>query len=161
MTKLIFALVPITLLAATSFLSTGCKTKAYPVTAETTYLNSPGTGMVNLLAVGYGANERTAELDTYITAFSMILFKGLPAFGALKLPMIENEAKARSEHRAFFTKFFDDRGYLQFVTDQGGLSKLGKADQQGNIRVQKNLGINYDALRRHLEQEGVIRKFGY
>jgi len=161
MTKLIIAIVATTFIAATVFLSTGCKTKAYPATAETTYLSSPGTGMVNLAAVGYGANEKAAELDTYVTAFSTILFKGLPAFGALKLPMIDNEAKARSEHKAFFIKFFDNRGYLQFVTDQGVLTKLGKADQQGNIRVQKNLSINYDALRRHLEQEGVIRKFGY
>jgi hypothetical protein len=142
-------------------LLTNCGKKVYPPTAETTYLSNPNPGVVSITAVGYGSTEKEAEYDGFITGFETILFKGLPAFGSLSSAMIKDEAKARSEHQAFFKQFFESRGYLQFVVEQGVMAKLGKSDQPGKIRVQKNFSINYDALRKKLEQEGVIRKFGY
>lgn len=138
-----------------------CKSPAaYPSTSEVNYVANPNPGLVTLEATGYGKTQEAAELDTYITAFTTIFFKGLPAFTALRTPMIPNESKARSEHAAYFKKFFDERGYLQFVTGQGGTAKAGKADDGKNKVARRTFTINYESLRRDLEQNGVIRKFG-
>jgi hypothetical protein len=124
-------------------------------------LGNPFQGVVSISALGYGTTEREAEFDTFITGFEAILFRGLPAFAGLRAAMINDESKAKSQHSQFFKKFFDERGYLQFVSEQGKISKLGRSDQPGKIKVQKTFSVNYEAMRKKLEQEGVIRKFGY
>lgn len=142
------------------FLTQSCKTPSYPATSEVNYVANPNPGLVTVEATGYGKTSQDAEWDAYSTAFNTIFFKGLPAFTALRTPMIPNESKARSEHAAYFKKFFDDRGYLQFVTGQGGTSKSSKADDGKNKSARHTFTINYESLRRDLEQNGVIRKFG-
>lgn len=139
-------------------ITASCKT-TYS-TSEVTYLANPEAGIISLSAIGYGLTQREAEQETYVTAFNTIFFKGVPGFDALRLPMIEDESKARRERASFFDKFYGEKGYLQFVTEQDNASKTGKADR-GKIRVQRTIAINYEALRRHLEREGVIRKFGF
>jgi hypothetical protein len=149
------------LLLMNTMVISSCGKKLYPETAELTYLSSPQSGVVELASVGYGAAKKDAELDTYTTAFNNILFKGIPGFGALRLPMIENERESKIEHPGFYRKLFDERGYLRFITSQGATEQLGKSDDQKKTRVKKTISIDYESLRRFLEQEGVIRKFGY
>lgn len=143
------------------FAGQACKSApAYPSTSEVKYVNNPSQGLVTVEAIGYGKTEAAAELDAFNTAFTTIFFKGLPGFTALRTPMIPDESKARSEHSAYFKKFFDDRGYLQFITNQGGATKAGKADDNRSRMARRTFTINYESLRRDLEQKGVIRKFG-
>lgn len=143
------------------FTMPSCKTTSpYPATSEVNYVSNPNPGLVTVEATGYGKTSEAAELDTYNTAFTTIFFKGLPAFTALRTPMIPNESKARSEHAAYFKNFFEERGYLQFVTNKGTPAKGSKADDGKNTSVRNTFTINYESLRRDLEQNGVIRKFG-
>lgn len=139
-------------------MTASCKT-TYS-TSEVTYLANPEAGIIRLSTIGYGHTQREAEQETYVTAFNTIFFKGVPGFDALRLPMIEDESKARRERASFFDKFYGEKGYLQFVTEQGTSSKMNRVNR-GKIRVQRDIAINYEALRRHLEREGVIRKFGF
>lgn len=136
-----------------------CKS-TYPTTAEVQYLGSPTTGLIKIDAVGYGTDEKKAEMDVYRTAFNTILFRGLPAFSPLQRPMIENESAARSKHAAFFQQFFEERGYLKYITERSSPSKSEKTAETNTKIVRQTLVVNYDALRRDLEQNGVIRKFG-
>ncbi len=140
------------------FLMAACRMGA-PL-SEVAYVANPETGVVRLSAIGIGADRQQAEQETYITAFNTILFKGLPGFDALRLPMIEDESKAKREHASFFTRFYRDGGYLQFVTEHGPLFRADKTNRS-TFQARRQLAVNYDALRRHLEREGVIRKFGF
>ncbi len=153
--KLFAGLLCLSLLACSGSKST------YPQTAEVTFVSSPNTGVVMVNAMGYGQTDKDAEQDAFVTAFNTILFKGLPAFGGLRKPMIDDESKARSEHATYFKKFFGDRGYLGYVTAQQPPVAAGKSDDKKNKRVQKSITINYESLRTNLEKEGVIRKFGF
>jgi hypothetical protein len=141
--------------------ASGCAKKMYPETAEVNFISAPQSGVATLSAIGYGSDQKEAELDTYTTVFNNVLFKGIPAFGGLNLPMVENEQASRSAHQSFYKKFFDERGYMRFISSQGGVEKMGKSDDKQKTKVKKTMTLNYDLLRRYLEDEGIIRKFGY
>lgn len=138
-----------------------CAKKIYPETAEVNFISAPQSGVATFSAVGYGNDKVEAELDSYTTLFNNVLFKGIPAFGGLNLPMVENEQASRSTHQSFYKKFFNERGYMRFISSQGGVEKMGKSDDTKTTKVKKTMTLNYDLLRRHLEDEGIIRKFGY
>ncbi len=138
-----------------------CKTPAaYPATAEVKFLDNPAAGLIRVEATGYGTTDKDAELDVFNTAFNTLLFKGLPGFSATQKPMLSDESKARSENAAYFKKFFTDRGYMQFVTEQNPAVAAGKADDKKNRLARRTFTINYEALRHDLEKNKLIRKFG-
>ncbi len=149
------------LLVTVAILTVACKVKNYPATAEVRFVDNPSAGLATLEATGYGKSEQEAELYAYTTAFSNIFFKGIAGFTPLQRPMITDEAKAKSTHAQYFRKFFTERGYMQFITQQSSATQLGKADDRKNRVAKRLFTLNYEALRRDLEQNGVIRKFGF
>lgn len=151
-------ILPITLLFLLGAIA--CKTRAYPPTGEVRFLQALNPGEFSLEATGYGRSYEDAEWDTYKTAFSALLFKGITGHSSLQRPMVEDEAKARSSHGRYFHNFFEQRGYLQFVTQKGAVSRLGKADDGRNKTVTRVFSVNLDALRRELEKQEIVRKFG-
>ena len=143
-------------------ISSCSKKVAYPETAEVSFVSSPQSGVIELSAMGYGRTQKEAELDIYTTAFNNLLFRGIPGFGELRQPFVDNERSSRTEHPGFYRKFFDERGYLRFVSGQSAAQKMGKpSDDKTKIRAKKNLTVNYESLRHYLEDEGIIRKFGF
>lgn len=139
-----------------------CKTyRETPAAVQ--YQSSPAPGTVNVKASGFGKDPLDIEQDARRKAFETILFRGLPAsdFTALRLPMIENEGQARKEHASFFKSFFDEDGSNKFVTSINRLDDKPVKTTDGRKTMAYSLTINYEALRRNLEQGGVLRKFGY
>ncbi len=140
------------------FLLPSCKTtKPLTVSSETQYISNPNDGVVTLTAVGQGKKEADAIADAFRTGFTTVLFRGLPGFSPLKNPMIANESTALSKHKSFFDGFFNDGNYVQFVTKQEPTTFSG--DKKIKIAHQ-TFSVNYKLLRKHLEQNNVIRKFG-
>jgi len=135
-----------------------CKTtKPATVSSETKYLSNPHDGVVTITAVGQGKKEDEARKDAFRTGFTTLLFRGLPGFSPLKNPLISNEAKALSSHRSFFDDFFSDQNYIQFVTKQDPTRFSG---DRSNKIAHQTFSVNYKLLRKHLEQNNIIRKFG-
>ncbi|MFK8006180.1 MAG: hypothetical protein AB8H03_07410 [Saprospiraceae bacterium] len=138
-----------------------CKTtSSVPLTAEVKYLSNPSSGLISIQSVGYGKDDKVAKKNAFQTAFNTILFKGLPGFSALKNPLINDETKARRANPKYFKTLFEENGYLQFVTNQEVTELLGKGDTKKSRIVKQTFTINYKLLRRHLEQNNIIRKFG-
>ena len=52
--------------------------------------------------------------DAERQAFETILFKGIPG-STQKNALIENQGKAREDHKSYFENFFDQNGYKSFV----------------------------------------------
>ncbi|MCB0521673.1 MAG: hypothetical protein H6577_19835 [Lewinellaceae bacterium] len=155
MKNLLFLALLLTALAA-------CKTyRETPAAVQ--YQSNPAPGSVNVKASGFGKSDIEIERDARTKAFETILFRGLPAsdFTALRLPMIENEGQARSAHKAFFKKFFEEDDCNRFVTAMNRLDDKPVKTTDGRKTMAYSLSINYEALRRDLEQAGVLRKFGY
>lgn len=92
-----------------------------------------------------------------------IIFKGVPEQNRIpsKRPLMK-DANGYETNKAFFDEFFADGGaYMRFVTlttngvlDAGDILKLNKKEYKVGVQVT----VNYDELRKHLEQSGVIKR---
>jgi hypothetical protein len=135
-----------------------CSSKMPIYTSEVTYLHKKEQGTITVKSTGYGKSHSEAIIDAQINTFKVILFKGLPGT-ELNIPLIENEKTATSEHPEYFQKFFDYNYYQSFIMLSTESSNLIKTKQGKKITV--DLVINIKSLRIDLEQNQLIRKFGF
>lgn len=135
-----------------------CSPKLQPYPAEVNFLYKEANGTIVVKSIGYGKNQTDAVTDAEKNAFNVILFKGLPGT-ELNIPLIENESEAKSKHVKYFRDFFDYAYYKSFTmssTESCSLIKL-----KGNQKISVDIKINFNSLRKDLEQNQLIRRFGY
>lgn len=118
--------------------------------------SDPGT--VWITSVGFGANEIKAQRDAEKAAVGILIFQGLPGT-QFTLPMVDNEAASRTEHAELYKALFDDEGYRTFVMKTASISGLTKM-KKGGKKLETRILVDVNGLRRHLENNKVIRKFG-
>lgn len=135
-----------------------CSPKLQPYPAEVNFLYKEANGTIVVKSIGYGKNQTDAVTDAEKNAFNIILFKGLPGT-ELNVPLIENESEAKSKHASYFRNLFDDAYYKSFMMSSTESSNLIKI--KGNKKISIDVKINFNSLRKDLEQNQVIRKFGY
>lgn len=135
-----------------------CSPKLQPYSAEVNFIYKEATGTIAVKSTGYGNNQTDAVSDAQKNAFKVILFKGLPGT-ELNVPLIENENEAKSKYSDYFKKFFDDEHYKTFMMSSTESSNLIK--MKGLNKITVDVKINYNSLRKDLEQNQLIRKFGF
>lgn len=135
-----------------------CSPKLIPYSAEVNFLYKEAQGTIAVKSTGYGNNQTDAVSDAQKNAFKVILFKGLPGT-ELNVPLIENEVEAKSKKAEYFKKFFDKGNYKTFMMSSTESSNLIKV--KGGKKIYVDVKINYNSLRKDLEQNQVIRKFGF
>ena len=115
-------------------------------------------GLIIVESDGKGKNKQTAIEDAQYKAFEIIMFKGIPGTD-LNVPLIANETEAKSKFKKYFDELKKSR-FKGFIININVTSEfLKKSKGAKNISIQTE--INYKALRLDLEQNQVIRKFGY
>ncbi len=122
--------------------------------------NNPDTeeGTIFLTVSAIGNTKEKAMENCVQNAFETLLFRGVPESIQTR-PMIENESQAKSNNPAFFDCFKNETCYKKFVTYinfQGDGIKVDKG-----VGISTSLKINIRALRTYLEQNNVVRKFGF
>ena len=135
-----------------------CSPKIQPYSGEVNFLSKEVQGTISVKSTGYGKNLSEAVADAQLNAFKIILFKGLPGT-ELNVPLIESEIDAKSKHSDYFKKFFILGNYKNFVMSSSESSNLEKI--KGLKKITVDLKINYNSLRKDLEQNQLIRKFGF
>lgn len=135
-----------------------CSPQVKPYSAEVNFINKEAAGTITVKSTGYGNNREKAMIDAQKNAFRVILFKGLPGT-QLNVPMVDNENDARSNNASYFEKLFDQEFYKTFIMSSTPSSNLVKV--KGGKKIEVNLKINYNSLRIDLEQNKIIRKFGF
>lgn len=135
-----------------------CSLKIQPNTAEVNFLYREASGSIAVKCIGYGQNQRDAIANAQKNAFAIILFRGLPGT-ELNIPLIDNESDAKSKHPDYFEKFFDEERYKTFMMSSIESSNLIR--MKGIKKISVDVKINYNSLRKDLEQNSLIRKFGY
>ncbi|PKB15485.1 hypothetical protein [Flavobacterium sp. 5] len=136
----------------------GCSPKLQPYSAEVNFLYKEAQGTIAIKSTGYGGNRADAIMDAQKNAFNVLLFKGIPGT-ELNVPLIENENTAKSNHADYFKKFFDERNYRKFLMSSTESSNLIKI--KGGKKISVDIKINYNSLRKDLENNELIRKFGF
>lgn len=135
-----------------------CSPKLQTYSAEVNFLYKEAQGTIAVKSTGYGKNQIDAVSDAQKNAFKVLLFKGIPGT-ELNVPLIENENNAKSKHEDYFKKFFDERNYKTFMMSSTESSNLIK--MKGTKKITVDIKINYNSLRKDLEQNQIIRKFGF
>ena len=109
-------------------------------------------------ASGIGKNEKEAYSNAAANVFNAILYTGLPG-SAQTSALVPEEAKAKSEHAAIMSCFTSFDCYNRFIisTEEVGTPTKEKRNRIVGLRVK----INLTALRTYLEENNVLRKFGF
>lgn len=133
-----------------------CSPKLQSYSGEVTFLYKEAQGTIAVKSTGYGKNQLDATINAQKNAFEVLLFKGLPGT-ELNVPLIENENEAKSKFADYFKKFFD-ANYKTFMMSSVESSNLIK--MRGTKKITVDIKINFNSLRKDLEQNQLIRKFG-
>jgi hypothetical protein len=135
-----------------------CSPKVVPYSGEVNFIYKEAQGTIGLKSIGYGKNLQEAIIDAQKNSFNILFFKGIPGT-ELNIPLIDNENDAKSKHSDYFKKFFDQGNYKSFIMSSTESSNLMKI--KGGKKITIDLKINYNSLRKDLEQNQITRKFGY
>jgi hypothetical protein len=140
------------------FFITSCSYKILP-SAEVNYLSGK-EGTITMRAVGIGANQVDAMIDAEKNAFNVIFFRGLPGSEQNVALIGTNETEIKERNKDYFYKFFKDKRFKSFVMSSIPTSDL--VNQKGGKKsISSDVKINLVALRKDLEQNNIIRKFGF
>ena len=125
---------------------------------EVSLLRKTDYGIISLKSVGYGNGKNSATEDAQKKAFFALLYRGIPN-SDYSYPLIENEVTFKNNFPNFNETFFKSAIYKSFIISNTESSNL-IITSKGN-KLFLDVTINYEALRRYLEQNSIIRQFGY
>ena len=132
---------------------------ARSIQANSIYKQIINNSLINLRSVGYGNTEEDAKYDAMRRAVDMVLFQGIADHDSpVKDGLISNPERAKETHKSFFKNFYGQREYMSFIPNSVLVSSGKKA--KGIKPVTVNMSVNVRALRKRLEREGIVRKFG-
>lgn len=132
--------------------------KSYP-TSEVNFISGK-EGTITIRAIGIGINEQKAIIDAEKNAFNVILFRGLPESVQKTALVGTNENEEKERHKEYFNKFYNEERYKTFVMSSIPVSALIR-HKGGEKSISIDININLSALRKDLEENNIIRKFGY
>lgn len=136
----------------------GCSTSRGFYTYRVASLPDADEGTIYIDATGLSGSEQDADNNAAYNAFNAILFNGVPN-SVQKQPLVDDEAKAKSEHADIINCFRTFECYSRFIITT---EKVGLPQKLSNgIAVDVKFKINLTELRKYLEQNHVIRKFGF
>ncbi len=123
-------------------------------------VGSEGSNLVKIYS--YGSNYDKAVRQAKHDAVHGILFKGIVGGNGCGHQPAIVKPQELSENQSFFDKFFKNGEYLRFVN----ISNDGSVDGADRLRVGNKykigvvVSVQKDALRKYLEQAGVIKPLG-
>lgn len=113
---------------------------------------------VTFRVVGYGSNTKKATVDAEISAIKTICYIGADGT-TYSTPMIYvGENKAVDDNPEFFNSFYSEY-YRNFIESSIAVSNLSKDGSKRKCQT-FDVKIRAEKLRKYLEQNGIIRKFG-
>lgn len=127
---------------------------------EMAEVGEPGTLVIRVWC--YSKKPRIDEEVAKMNAIKGVLFKGVSDSGRIKgrKPLVEDGYEC---HKEYFDVFFKEGKYgkysrvsLNNYVEQNGMIKVGKKFKIGKIVV-----ISYNALRKQLENDKIIKGLNY
>ncbi|HEX6431668.1 MAG TPA: hypothetical protein VF008_28455 [Niastella sp.] len=116
-------------------------------------------GMISLCSSGFGKKKADCMKDAYKEAFKALLFQGIPG-SQYEFPLVP-DGSDKKEDPAIKTLL--NEGYMTFVSESTIVTenkKTKRHDGAKGLMIVQKITVNYEALRKYLEQNQIIRKFG-
>lgn len=135
----------------------GCKPTYY--THQVNYLEETNQ-TISLRCVGYGNNRFTAINDAEQAAFKELLFRGIPLSQQKNAIVSTNELESLRKNNSYFNELLSKGRYKTFITSSIPVSDI--SHYKGSLKqITVDVKINLYGLRKDLEQNNIIRPFGY
>jgi len=132
-----------------------CKS-TYP-SAEVSYIDSVGKDILIIEAKGYGKNQRVAMNDAEKRAFETLFFKGIPN-SSYRFGMMPDK---EIEKQHFLQTFFETQKHREFIVASNITSPVSRNQQKKAKELALQVHINTLSLRKYLEHQGAVHKFGF
>lgn len=148
------------ILLAYSFLiliGISCSPKTFP-SSEVSFKGKSGKEIIIIQSKGYGKSETSAIRDAERRAMETVLFVGLPG-SEFTRPMAGVNGKEK--HEKYFGDFFTDDYYRKFITNSRRFGQFQKDELSKQKFTNTEISINVYSLRNELENNGIIKIFGY
>ncbi len=126
-------------------------------TAEVSYLGKSEKGTIYISSCGYNKKDKKTYLQAVRNAFETLIFRGIPG-SEVNVPFVENEYEVKEKNKKYFDDLIDGGRYKSFITY---ISESEPTKEFKSKKVCLQMKINQVALRKDLEQNQVIRKFGF
>ncbi|GLR18777.1 hypothetical protein GCM10007940_33930 [Portibacter lacus] len=115
-----------------------------------------GRTTISLVSTGRAHNTDVASEYAVRNAFENLLFKGIPDSNQEK-PLVPNEVESLKKHGSFYDDLLNKREYQRFIIESNIQNSAGA---RGSAINDVFLKIDLQALKSHLEQNSITRKFG-
>ena len=140
-----------------SVLVSGCKPMYY--THQVNFLEEKAQ-TISLRCVGYGKDRFAAINDAEQTAFKTLLFRGIPESQQKDALVSTNESESSQKNSNYFNELLSKGRYKTFITSSIPVSDI--EHYRGTMKqITVDVKINLYGLRKDLEQNNIVRPFGY
>jgi len=143
-----------------SFLSIifSCSPKIYPV-QSCVAISEQGSNLT-IRATGYGKRKIGALDAAEKNAINTLLFRGISGTqNWIPLVCIDEET-AKNEYQQYFDNLFNHGRHKSFIISSVPVSDYSKTKYKA-WSITTDVVINVSSLRKDLETQGIIRRFGY
>lgn len=121
---------------------------------------SGNAGIITMRAIGSGKKQQDAISEAEKNAINVLLFRGLPESEQKSALIGSNESAEIEKHKEYFDQFYAQKRYKTFIMSSIPVGDFAK--QNGGAKSQTlDVKVNLIALRTDLEQNNIIRKFGF
>ncbi|CAA9202152.1 hypothetical protein [Flavobacterium collinsii] len=121
---------------------------------------SGNAGTITMRAIGSGKKQQDAISEAEKNAINVLLFRGLPESEQKSALIGSNESEEIEKHKEYFDQFYTQKRYKTFIMSSIPVGDFAR--QNGGVKSQTlDVKVNLLALRTDLEQNNIIRKFGF
>ena len=136
-----------------------CSIVSYSYAQYHSTVQSSTTSSVTMRVIGYGKNVKTASVDAENNAIKTLLFAGAQDT-SYRLPFIsDNKETIETNNKTFFDNLYKN-DYKNFIESSVIVTAFGK-DAQKRKCITMDICVRAEQLRKYLENNGIIRKFGF
>ena len=135
----------------------GSKTDYNFVSGKVAYLSSDGMETLSVRSSGIGKDETQAKYQAERLAFENLFFRGISSSNYNKPLVGIDENEQLQKHSSYFNEFFNRRMQTFILSS---FQSTPKQKSKGEIHLTMDLKINTKSLKKDLEENGIIRKFG-
>ncbi len=121
------------------------------------YLSSEGMETISVRSSGIGKDETQAKYQAERLAFENLFFRGISSSNYNKPLVGIDEKEQLQKHANYFNEFFNRRMQTFILSS---FQSTPKQKSKGVVHLTMDLKINTKSLKKDLEENGVIRKFG-
>lgn len=112
--------------------------------------------VITLKSTARASDMSSAVYFAERNAMENLFFKGIPDCN-LRTPLVENETAFMSKYAKQYDQFMN-ADYVKYIVKS---STISNNTQKGVSAIIQSVTIDLSALRRDLENKGLIRKFGF